>query len=196
MRVLIVDDDPVCLAFLESALEAQGHEVTTVTDGEKAWLSILTGGFHFVISDWNLPGQSGIELCSRLRLRRAHAYTYFILITSYQGHEKLGEAMDAGVDDFLTKPLDLDALTVRMRVAARILDFHRQIDALKNLLPICMYCKKIRKDQDYWENVETFFTAHAGADFTHALCPDCLKEKIQPELDAVHPAPPSAPDPG
>lgn len=185
MRILIVEDDPVSLTFLESALLAQGHVLTVAEDGEKAWTSILTGDFQVIISDWNLPGISGIDLCRRIRERHYHGYIYFFIITSYQGSQRLAEAMDAGIDDFLSKPLDISALTIRLRVANRILDFHRQLGALQELIPICMYCKRIRKDQVYWENVETFFSAQTGADFTHSLCPDCYTEKIKPELDSL-----------
>lgn len=185
MNILIVDDDPVNLIFLEAALKSQGHKVTMAEDGEKAWLAMLLGGFQFVICDWSLPGISGTELCKKVRERNGYGYVYFILITGHEGTDKLNMAMDAGVDDFLTKPLDMNALTVRLRVANRILDFHRQVGALKELVPICMYCKKIRNDKNYWENVEIFFSAHTGADFTHSLCPDCYTEKIKPEIDSV-----------
>ncbi|MDQ3000159.1 MAG: response regulator [Fibrobacterota bacterium] len=185
MKILLVEDDPVSLSLCRNFLEKLGHEVEAVDDGEKAWHYVKTKGVQIVISDWNLPGLSGLDLCRKLRNRPSHEYAYFILITTYHGDQRLTEAMDAGVDDFLTKPLDLQALTVRLRVANRILDFHRQIGTLQELLPICMYCKKIRKEKTYWENVETFFSAHTGADFTHSLCPDCYVEKVKPELDSL-----------
>jgi phosphoserine phosphatase RsbU/P len=185
MKILLVEDDPVTLAVCEAFVRSLGHEPTTVEDGEKAWAAILSGRFQVVISDWSLPGRSGIDLCRGLRERKTADYPYFILITSYQGRERLQEAMEAGVDDFLTKPIDMPTLAIRLRVAARILDFHRQIGTLKELLPICMYCKKIRNDHAFWETVETYFAAHVGADFTHSLCPDCYSTKLLPELDQV-----------
>ncbi|MDB5106879.1 MAG: response regulator receiver protein [Fibrobacteres bacterium] len=183
MKIMLVEDDPVTLVLCETFLKGLGHDVTSVADGEKAWLSLTTGEYHLIISDWNLPGTSGTDLCERLRARPSQEYPYFILITTYQGREKVDEAMNAGVDDFLTKPVDLANLAIRLRVAERIRDFHRQIGVLHRLLPICMYCKKIRGDKEYWENVDSFFAAHLGADFTHSLCPDCYLEKVKPEID-------------
>jgi DNA-binding response OmpR family regulator len=185
MRILVVEDDPVTLALLDSVLKLQGHELISSVNGEEAWLFLLDGGVQFVICDWSLPGLTGIELCKKIRDRHFHDYIYFILITGYQGQDKIKEAMDAGVDDFLSKPVDMTTLLVRLRVANRIQGFHRQIGALQELLPICMYCKKIRKDPVYWESVETFFNTRTGADFTHSLCPDCYQEKVKPQLDEL-----------
>jgi CheY-like chemotaxis protein len=185
MNVLLVEDDPVTLTLCESFLTGLGHEVVAVDTGEKAWLSLVAGRFQVIISDWGLPGISGLDLCRRVRERKTAEYPYFIMITSYQGRDKLGEAMNSGVDDFLGKPIDMGSLAIRLRVASRILEFHRQIGVLKGLLPICMYCKKIRNDQAFWETVETYFTAHAGADFTHSLCPDCYSSHILPEMQAL-----------
>ncbi|MEO7426499.1 MAG: response regulator [Fibrobacteria bacterium] len=185
MNILLVEDDPVNLALCEAFLNGLGHSVLAVDDAEKAWLSLSAQKFQIIISDWILPGQSGIDLCKRVRQRKSGEYSFFMTVTSYQGRDKLNEAMDAGVDDFLTKPIDLDTLAVRLRVASRILDFHRQIGILQDLLPICMYCKKIRNDQAYWETVENYFSAHVGADFTHSLCPDCYTRHILPELGAL-----------
>lgn len=188
MDILLVEDDPVTLAMCSAYLEGLGHGVTGVENAEKAWLSFTTGRYHLVISDWGLPGMSGLDLCARVRARKSTEYAYFILITSYQGREKLTEAMDAGVDDFLAKPVDLPTLAVRLRVAQRIRDFHAQIGILQGLVPICMYCKKIRGDETFWQSVEEYFAAHVGADFTHSLCPDCFATRIRPDLEGLPPA--------
>jgi phosphoserine phosphatase RsbU/P len=185
MRILLIEDDPVSRGFLETALVAQGHNVSAAEDGETGWAMFLADRYEVIIVDWNLPGIQGTEICSRVRNRHAHAYTYFILITAFTEPGRLNEAMDAGVDDFLSKPLDLNLLGLRLRAAKRILDFHRQIGTLQELLPICMYCKKIRNDKQYWESVETFFSAQTGADFSHALCPDCYTEKVKPQFDSI-----------
>lgn len=185
MKILVVEDDPVTLASCVGQLRCMGHEVTEADNAELAWAHLQSNRFQAVISDWDLPGDSGLTLCSRLRTRAGADYIYFITITSFQGREKLKESMDAGVDDFLTKPIDMDTLAVRLRVAERILDFHSRIEILKELLPICMYCKNIRNDNAYWETVESYFKTQTGADFTHSLCPDCYTTRILPELQAI-----------
>ncbi len=162
-----------------------GYEVLAVNDGESGWLAFLAERYPIVISDWGLPGLSGIELCQKIRARKSAQYTYFITITSFVGKEKMNQAMEAGVDDFISKPIDFDSLAIRLRVADRILDFHKQIVVLQGLLPICMYCKKIRNDGAYWETVETYFAAHTGADFTHSLCPTCYVSEVLPEFESL-----------
>ena len=86
--------------------------------------------------------------------------------------------MDAGIDDFLAKPLDREAVMMRLRVAERILEFTTQIRQLKELIPICMYCKRVRDDQDYWQQVESYIHTYTGSNFSHGICPDCFNKQI------------------
>jgi len=86
--------------------------------------------------------------------------------------------MDAGIDDFLTKPLDREAIMMRLRVAERILEFTTQIRQLKELIPICMYCKRVRDDTDYWDQVETYIHTHTGSNFSHGICPECFDKQM------------------
>jgi len=185
MKVLLVEDDPVSMLICKNFLNKLGHEVVASENAEMAWLEIIAGKFQIVISDWSLPKTSGIELCKKIRGRKSPDYTHFILITSYHGVEKLTEAMDAGVDDFLSKPIDLETLAIRLTVSIRMIEFHKQIGILKEMLPICMYCKKIRNDGTFWETVESYFSAHTGTDFTHSLCPDCYTEHVLPEIEKL-----------
>ena len=106
-------------------------------------------------------------------------------MTARQGDENHREAMAAGVDDFLTKPLDREELETRLRVAERILGFATQVRQLKELLPICMYCKKIRDDQNYWKILEEYIHQHTGSDFSHGICPDCYETITVPQIEAV-----------
>lgn len=185
MQCLLVEDDKLNLILLQEFLTRIGHQVTAASSGEAAWEAFSTSPFPAVICDWDMPAMSGIDLCRKIRGMKGAQYPYFVLITSFQGDEKFHQAMDAGVDDFISKPIDLNLLSVRLKVAERILDFQGQIGMLKGLLPICMYCKKIRDDKEYWSTVETYFKLHAGADFTHSLCPDCISEKIKPQIEAL-----------
>jgi phosphoserine phosphatase RsbU/P len=87
--------------------------------------------------------------------------------------------MDSGVDDFLTKPLDREGIMMRLRVAERIVDFTRQIKVLKDLIPICMYCKKIRNDENFWQGVESYIAQQTGSNFSHGICPDCFEKHVK-----------------
>jgi len=179
MKILIAEDEPVSSRILQLTLEHFGHEVVATADGLEAWERFDAEPVRVIVSDWMMPDVDGIELCRRVRARPKTEYTYFILLTAiHTGRENLQKAMAAGVDDFLTKPLDREAIIMRLRVAERILDFTSQIRMLKELLPICMYCKRVRDDQDYWQQVETYIHTCTGTNFSHGICPECLDEQM------------------
>ena len=179
MKLLIAEDDPVSVKILEFTLEHYGHEVVTATNGTEAWETFDRDPVRVVVSDWMMPGIDGLELCRKVRQRPKTDYTYFILLTAVgTGRENLRKAMDAGIDDFLTKPMDREAIMMRLRVAERILEFTTQIRQLKELIPICMYCKRVRDDTDYWDQVETYIHAHTGSNFSHGVCPECFDKQM------------------
>jgi CheY-like chemotaxis protein len=179
MKILIAEDEPVSRKILQAALESDGHEVIASSSGEEAWERFDREPVRVIVSDWMMPGLDGLELCRRVRARAKRDYTYFILLTAnHTSRENLRTAMGAGIDDFLTKPLDREAIFMRLRVAARILDFTTQIRALKELIPICMYCKKVRDDTDYWQQVDTYIHSCTGSNFSHGICPECLDKHL------------------
>ena len=180
MKILVAEDDPVSVKILQVTLEHYGHEVVVAGTGEEAWELFNRDPVRAILSDWMMPGISGLELCERVRARQKSDYTYFILLTAVNtSRENLREAMDAGVDDFLKKPLDREAVIMRLRVAERIVEFTTQIRQLKELLPICMYCKRIRDDQDYWQQVESYIHTYTGSNFSHGICPDCFSNQMK-----------------
>lgn len=121
MHVLIAEDDEVTVDLLHAALTEFGYQVTVAVDGVEALRHIRTGRFQLVISDWEMPGMNGLELCRRVRQRRWSSYIYFILLTSHSGVENVVQGLDAGADDFLTKPFFPQELRVRLSVGRRIL---------------------------------------------------------------------------
>jgi phosphoserine phosphatase RsbU/P len=180
MKILIAEDDPVSSKILQFTLENGGHEVVTAISGKRAWDYFDSEPTRVVISDWMMPEMDGLELCAKVRARPKTEYTYFILLTAiHTGRENLRKAMNAGVDDFLTKPLDREGIMMRLRVAERILEFTQQIRQLKELIPICMYCKKVRDDSNYWQAVESYIARHTGSSFSHGICPECFEKHIK-----------------
>ena len=179
MKILIAEDDPVSVKILQFTLEHYGHEVIAAADGAEAWEIFDREPVRVIVSDWMMPKMEGLELCQRVRKRPRTEYTYFILLTAINtGRDNLRKAMDAGIDDFLAKPLDREAVMMRLRVAERILEFTTQIRQLKELIPICMYCKRVRDDQDYWQQVEGYIHTHTGTNFSHGICPECFNKQI------------------
>lgn len=179
MKILIAEDDPVTVQILHFTLLHYGHEVVTAANGLQAWEKFDAEPFRVVVSDWMMPTLDGLELCRKIRERPKTDYTYFILLTAVNtGRENLRHAMDAGIDDFLAKPLDREAILMRLRVAERILEYTTQIRQLKELIPICMYCKRIRDDSNYWDQLETYIHVHTGSNFSHGICPDCFANQV------------------
>jgi sigma-B regulation protein RsbU (phosphoserine phosphatase) len=162
-----------------------GHVPVVVEDGEHAWQILQTEPVRAVISDWQMPKLNGLELCRRVRAREGE-YIYFILLTQMAATEKnLKEATEAGVDDFLSKPIDTGQLWMRLRVAERILKFTTEVQQLESFLPICGYCKKVRDDGNYWQQIEQYFKARTGTTFSHGICPDCMEKMVKPQLDRL-----------
>lgn len=186
MKILAVEDDSVARAVLRQALRRLGHDVVEAADGVQAWTMLQQDPARVVVSDWMMPHSDGLELCRRVREQTKAEYIYFILLTGRDATtDNQKEAADAGVDDFLTKPLDFAELWMRLRVAERILRYTTQVRQLEQLLPICSYCKKIRDDQNYWQQIEGYISERTGSDFSHSVCPDCYQRVLVPELEQM-----------
>src|SRR5262245_16217361 len=120
VRVLIAEDDPVSRRLLQSHLERWGHEVTAAADGGEAWRLFQAGDFPLVVSDWMMPEVDGPELVRRIRACEGRHYVYVLLLTARSQKEDVVQGMEAGADDFVTKPFDREELRVRVRAGERI----------------------------------------------------------------------------
>jgi len=203
MRLVVADDDPVTRRLLEGVLSKLGFQVVLAKDGTEA-LEFLTGDDPppLAILDWMMPGMTGIDVCRKLRQRAPSGPTYVLIVTSREQTEDLVAALDAGADDYVTKPFQVEELKARVGVGLRVATLQRRladrvtelehalahVTRLQGLLPICMYCKKIRNDQNYWTQVETYVSDHSGARFSHSICPDCRVKHIEPELERIRQA--------
>lgn len=186
MKILAVEDDTVARMVLRKALDSLGHEVIEASNGEEAWRRLNQEPVRVVVSDWLMPKMDGLELCRQIRARAGAEYLYFILLTGNNATaENQREAAEAGVDDFLTKPLNVEELWRRLRVAERILRYATQVQQLEEMLPICSYCKKIRDDKNYWQQIEGYINQRTGSEFSHSVCPECYNRVILPELEKL-----------
>jgi sigma-B regulation protein RsbU (phosphoserine phosphatase) len=194
VKILLAEDDPVARAVLRQALRKLGHETVEAADGAEALKKLASDPVRVIVSDWMMPELDGLGLCRAVRARVGADYVYFILLTGQSpSDENQREAIEAGVDDFLTKPLDVQEIWMRLRVAERILRFATQVSQLEAFLPICGYCKKVRDDQNYWQQIEGYINARTGTDFSHSVCPDCYQRVVLPEIAKVRAASPPAP---
>jgi two-component system, cell cycle response regulator len=126
MKVLIAEDDRDSRELLGWMLQKLGYQVVSAANGKEAWDAFRKGRFRLVISDVLMPEIDGLELCRRIRTHKQSKYTYIIMITALIGKKDYLEGMDAGADDFVTKPFDPDELKARLRVAERIILFQEQ----------------------------------------------------------------------
>src|SRR5579864_4202585 len=110
MKVLIAEDEVLSRRLLQSHLEKWGHEVTAAADGGEAWRLFEAGHYPLVISDWMMPEMDGPELVRRIRAHERPGYVYIILLTSRALKEDVVQGMEAGANDFVTKPFDREEL--------------------------------------------------------------------------------------
>jgi diguanylate cyclase (GGDEF)-like protein len=129
VKILVAEDDDLSRLLLTAALEKLGHTCIATVDGSQAWQTFAVETSDVVISDWVMPGLSGIELCRRIRAHNqaTASYTYFIVLTALADKVHMTEAMAEGADDFLPKPLDHIDLRVRLRVAERFTVLYQQL---------------------------------------------------------------------
>jgi sigma-B regulation protein RsbU (phosphoserine phosphatase) len=191
VRILIAEDDLVSRRLLEATLVKWGYQVTVTCDGAEAWQALQQEDApSLAILDWMMPGLDGVTVCRQVRERKGRPYTYIILLTAKGSKEDIAAGLDAGADDYVNKPFDRRELRSRIKVGERVVALEQhlarkvdeleqalsQVRQLKSLLPICMYCKRIRDDGDYWHKIENYLHQHTGADFSHGICPECYEK--------------------
>ena len=128
MNILIADDDPVTLKLLSSHLSTWGHTVHQADDGNRAWDYVRTTPVDLVVSDWLMPGLDGLELCRRIREIDGLSYIYLILISAQDSKADILRGLESGVDDYITKPIDMDALRARIDIGVRIVNLERTLN--------------------------------------------------------------------
>jgi diguanylate cyclase (GGDEF)-like protein len=124
----MAEDEPIQRRVLQGLLEKWGHDVVVANDGEVAWSS-LTGDNppHLAILDWMMPGMDGLRICQELRAIPGRPYTYILVLTARDHKGDLVEALEAGADDYLTKPFDARELKARLHAGKRLLNLQDQL---------------------------------------------------------------------
>lgn len=203
MKVLVADDEPVTRLVLGRLFSGWGYEPIVVGDGLAALDVLLAPDAPpLAVLDWMMPGLSGPEVC-RLVRQAAGPPKYLILLTSREDSAAVVTGLTAGANDFVRKPFDEQELRARVSVASRVVAAERQlaervteleaalkeVRRLKELLPMCAWCKSIRNDSNYWQRVEDYLAETTGTKFTHGICPSCI-DKMREEFgsgDSVTP---------
>ena len=197
MKILVAEDDAMTRLALTKNIEKWGYEVVAVEDGQKAFdLLNREGAPRLAILDWIMPEMEGIEICRELGRRTDSPLIYTILLTIKKEKDDIVQALDCGAHDFLSKPVHVGELRSRVAVGVRLLEaedkivnYAREIEAknselknalaeiktLRGFIPICSNCKKIRDDEGYWQQIEMYIQARSEAEFSHGICPDCMR---------------------
>jgi DNA-binding response OmpR family regulator len=204
MAVLVVDDSHDVHNQLQVFLRSGGVENLHFADSVAAayqLLGLVPGGrpnlaIDLILMDINMADTNGIEATRRIKAVAEFQDVPVLMITGDSSKESLMAAFEAGAVDYITKPLNKVELVARVRSFLKLkaeIDARKkreqeleeaisQIKALKGLLPICASCKKIRKDDGYWQQIESYIKEHSEAEFTHSICPECAK-RLYPDLD-------------
>ena len=191
MKLLLAEDDPVSRRLLQAALGKWGYEVLVARDGTEAWQFLQAEPAPaLLILDWLMPGMDGLEICRQARALPRFRSAYIILLTGRTSKEDVISGLEAGADDYVTKPFDPGELRARVSVGVRVAQLQlkladrvheleaalAEVKTLSGMLPICACCKKIRDDKGYWNQIESYIRDHSEAEFSHGFCPDCAKK--------------------
>ena len=187
-RILLVEDDePLRESLAEQLHLHQEFEAVEAKTAAEALELTEAQRFDLILLDIGLPDMDGREAC-RL-IRRAGHKTPIIMLTGADSEADTILGLDAGANDYLAKPFDAGELRARVEVGRRMVELQAQlaesvselqtalehVKTLRGIVPICAHCKKIRDDQGYWSQVEVYVRDHSEAEFSHGICPECIK---------------------
>jgi sigma-B regulation protein RsbU (phosphoserine phosphatase) len=197
ITILVADDLATNRQLLCSMLEPGGYTVIEVRDGQAALATLQTTATPIVaLIDWQMPGMEGTEVCRQARRRVDAPPMFLILVTARDNQRDIVTGLQTGANDYVTKPFVVAELLARVKIGTQMVELQQslinrvtdlqnalaQVKRLSGILPICSYCKKIRDDYDYWQQVEEYITRHSEAHFSHGICPECYSVHVKPEL--------------
>lgn len=197
-RILLVDDEPINIQVLASALK-NSYEIISAQSGVEAIMLVKEQKPDLIILDVMMPGLSGYDVCRSIKSDPTFSDIPVIFLTAIDTHDGARQGLEAGGIDYLTKPVDLDLLKLRVQNHLESKDRNdllkeqrdllirqkeeleaalARVRQLEGIIPICSYCKKIRDDQNSWQQLETYISQHSEAMFSHGICPDCFETQM------------------
>ena len=197
--ILVVDDIPKNLELVGNILSLEQYQISVADDGDKAWKIINRISPDLILLDIMMPTIDGYTLCRKIKALEDKKDIPVIFITAKTSPEDLVKGFELGAVDYITKPFNAAELTARVRTHIALYRAKKkneylieelraalvQVKTLSGLLPICCVCKKIRDDEGYWQQVETYISAHADVRFSHGLCPACIRTKYPQFAKAI-----------
>ena len=189
MKILIVDDIPENISALAIALESEGFDIRTASGGEQALQLVHDDSPDLILLDIKMNGMDGFETCLALKKNDATKDIPVIFLTVSKETEAVVRGFTCGGVDYISKPFRQEEVCARVRthlylraltkekekLIVELQEALAKVKTLSGLLPICSSCKKIRDDNGYWNQIESYIRQHSEADFTHGICPTCAK---------------------
>jgi DNA-binding response OmpR family regulator len=200
MKVLVVDDDPGIRSGLCAQVRSDGFDAVACGNGQEALEQLRAAdGPQIVLVDWVLPDRPGVDVCRAVRTGGDRVVPYLIMLTVKKDARDVAEALDAGANDYVTKPFSMMELRARIRVGRRVVELHtaleqqvrsaeaalKEVKQLSRLLPVCCYCRKVRDDAEYWQEFEDYLGTHSDTRFTHGICPACAARLVKDGIAAT-----------
>lgn len=193
--ILVIDDMPNNLRILDLLLTDAGYQTRLIPSGQLALTSIKNEIPDLILLDIRMPGMDGFEVCNKIKEIPGCESVPIIFISALSETEDKVKAFKSGGVDYIIKPFQTEEVLARVRTHLKIhklqnsleLKNHdletaiEKIKTLSGLLPICSNCKKIRDDSGYWEQIESYIGTHSEAEFSHSICPECIRE-LYPDL--------------
>ena len=193
---MIVDDDPDLLFASARIIKSANYEVLTAATAGQCMEIVKNNRPDLILLDVILPDADGQALCSQIKADPALNKIFVVLISGTKTDSaEQADGLDIGADGYIARPISNRELLARVNAMVRILRAERERDQLiiqlketlakvkklSGLLPICAGCKKIRDDQGYWQQIESYLNEHSDAIMSHGICPECA-EKYYPDL--------------
>lgn len=196
MLIYVADDDEINLRLIRTVLANAGFEnIRLFHNGTSMMVETVRIRPDLLLLDIMMPGYSGYDVLERIKQDPSLDDIPIIMITAAsldENMEPLQRSFDLGAMDYISKPFSNLELVQRVKSALRmekqrqdLENAAKQIRSLEKLLSICSYCKKIRADKDYWQEVESYISDHTDTMFSHSICPDCYEKEVKPQLESI-----------
>ncbi|MCF8127170.1 MAG: response regulator [Deltaproteobacteria bacterium] len=173
--ILIVEDNPKNIQFLGNLLLSQNYEIGVAQNGINALTFLEERVPDLILLDVMMPEMDGYEFCRKIKNNLALSHIPVIFLTAKSESDDIVKGFEVGGTDYVTKPFIAAELLARIKTQL-------EIKQLRNLIPICSYCKKVRDDEGLWSRLEHYINTHTNTRFSHSLCKQCA-EKYYPEMN-------------
>ena len=179
--VLIVDDNENNLKFLGNLLKNFNYQLFFAKSGEDALQFVKGKKPDLILLDVMMPGMNGFEACSILKMDKDTKDIPIIFLTAKAQMEDILRGFEVGGSDYVTKPFNSKELLARINAHLELKLAREELNIFKKIVTICSHCKSVRKDEKKWVPLEFYISSKTEYEFSHGLCPDCLK-KLYPEF--------------